>query len=80
MIDDDKMDKMKKLKDDFEDTLDLNSEAKERLNKALWKVGFWIVIGVAIMLVFLLLPFIFSQTAKIIVASSEIKKALKPAS
>jgi hypothetical protein len=80
MIDDEKMDKMKKLKDDFEDTLDLNSEAKERLNKALWKVSYWVIIGVAIMLVFLLLPFIFSQTAKIIVASSEIKKALKPAS
>jgi uncharacterized protein YpmS len=63
------------LQDDYQD---IAPKDKQRFEKAMWKVGFWVLIAGAIALFFVLLPFILQHTAKIISATKDLKKSFRP--
>jgi hypothetical protein len=62
------------LQDDYQD---IAPKDKQRFEKAMWKVGFWVMIAGAIALFFVLLPFILQHTVKIISATKDLKKSFR---
>lgn len=62
------------LQDDYQDVA---PKDKQRFEKAMWKVGFWVLIAGAIALFFVLLPFILSHTTKVINSAKELRKSFR---